>query len=88
MTNHTKNTNHRLTSDPNIALSVAQATHCDPKNHVNDNATSSPFRNLRAAVALYFAWYNFCRVHGSLRVTPAMAAGITDTIWDLERLLP
>ncbi|MDE0001710.1 MAG: hypothetical protein OXQ29_03330 [Rhodospirillaceae bacterium] len=49
---------------------------------------SKKLRNLRAAVALYFAWYNFCRIHGSLRVTPAMAAGITDTVWALERLLP
>jgi hypothetical protein len=42
--------------------------------------------NLRAAVALHFAHYNFVRVHSSLRVTPAMAAGITDHLWTMEDL--
>ena len=36
-----------------------------------------PRANLRAALALYFAYYNFCRMHKSIRMTPAMAAGIT-----------
>ena len=49
---------------------------------------SKKLANLQAAVALYFAWYNFCRIHGSLRVTPAMAAGVSEVVWDLERLLP
>ena len=48
---------------------------------------SKTLKHLRAAVALFFAHYNFCRVHGSLRVTPAMAVGITDTIWGVEALL-
>ena len=43
--------------------------------------------NLRAALALHFAHYNLCRVHGSLRVTPAMEAGITDHVWDLSALI-
>jgi len=51
------------------------------------NAFSKKLSNLRAALSLHFAWYNFCRVHSSLRVTPAMAAGITDEIWSLEKLL-
>ena len=34
--------------------------------------------------ALYFVWYNFCRIHKSLKVTPAMAAGVTDTLRDME----
>jgi hypothetical protein len=38
-------------------------------------------------LALYFAHYNFCRIHGSLRITPAMAAGITDHAWDLTELI-
>ncbi len=42
---------------------------------------------LRAAFALYVANYNFARIHGSLRVTPAMAAGAT-RVWELERLPP
>jgi IS1 family transposase len=48
---------------------------------------SKKLENLAAAVALHVAYYNFCRVHGSLRVTPAMAAGITDHVWELGELL-
>jgi hypothetical protein len=51
------------------------------------NAFSKKVENLKAAVALHFAWYNFVRVHGSLRVTPSMQAGITDHIWSLTELL-
>jgi hypothetical protein len=51
------------------------------------NAFSKKIENLKAACALHFAWYNFCRVHASLRVTPAMQVGISDEIWSLERLL-
>ena len=40
------------------------------------NAFSKKLENLKAACALHFAWYNFCRVHSSLRVTPAMQAGM------------
>jgi hypothetical protein len=38
-------------------------------------------------VAIYHAYYNFCRVHQTLRVTPAMAAGLTDHVWSLEELV-
>jgi IS1 family transposase len=51
------------------------------------NAFSKKWENLRAALALYFAFYNFCRVHKTLRVTPAMEAGITDRIWTIAELL-
>jgi transposase-like protein/IS1 family transposase len=51
------------------------------------NAFSKKLENLKAAVALHFAYYNFCRVHKSLRVTPAMEAGLTDHIWTLKDLL-
>ena len=50
-------------------------------------AFSKKWDNLKAALALHFAHYNFCRVHGSLRITPAMAAGITDHIWMIEELI-
>jgi len=45
------------------------------------NAFSKKWENHWAAVALWFAFYNFCRVHKSLRTTPAMAAGISNHIW-------
>ena len=51
------------------------------------NAFSKKLDNLKAALALHFAWYNFVRIHRSLRVTPAMAAGVTDRVWGLEELL-
>lgn len=51
------------------------------------NAFSKKLENLKAALAVYFAWYNFCRIHSSLRVTPAMAAGITDSIWGLDAFI-
>lgn len=51
------------------------------------NAFSKKLKNLKAAVSLHFAHYNFCRIHQSLQVTPAMAAGLTDHVWDLSELL-
>lgn len=51
------------------------------------NAFSKKLDNLNAAMALHFAWYNFVRIHRSLRATPAMAAGVTDRVWELGNLL-
>jgi IS1 family transposase len=48
---------------------------------------SKKLENLAAAIALHTAHYNFCRRHGTLRVTPAMAANVTDRLWNLEDLL-
>jgi IS1 family transposase/transposase-like protein len=51
------------------------------------NAFSKKLDNLKAAIALHFAHYNFCRVHKTLRVTPAMEAGLTDHVWSVAELL-
>jgi IS1 family transposase len=51
------------------------------------NGFSKKLANLKSAVALYFAHYNFVRIHQSLRVTPAMQAGITNHVWEMEELL-
>jgi IS1 family transposase len=51
------------------------------------NAFSRKIENMRAALALHFAHYNFCRVHSSLRVTPAMQAGLVDCVWSVDDLL-
>lgn len=51
------------------------------------NAFSKKLENLKAAVSLYFCHYNFVRIHGSLRVTPAMEAGLTDHIWSVHNLI-
>jgi hypothetical protein len=51
------------------------------------NAFSKKLTNLKAALALHFAHYNFMRMHRTLRVTPAMEAGITGHVWTWEELL-
>lgn len=51
------------------------------------NAFSKKVENLEHAVALHFMHYNFCRVHQTLRVTPAMEAGISDHVWEIGDLV-
>ena len=51
------------------------------------NAFSKKVQNHAAAVALYFMYYNFGRVHQTLRVTPAMEAGVTDHVWSVEAIV-
>lgn len=51
------------------------------------NGFSKKFENLRHAVALNFMYYNFCRIHQTLRVTPAMEAGLADHVWEIEELV-
>jgi IS1 family transposase len=51
------------------------------------NALSKKVENHAAAVALYFMYYNFGRVHQTLRVAPAMEAGISDHVWSIEEIV-
>ena len=51
------------------------------------NAFSKRWDSLWSAYCLHFAYYNFCRIHRSIRVTPAMEAGIANHVWDLKDLL-
>jgi transposase-like protein/IS1 family transposase len=51
------------------------------------NAYSKKWENLKAMLALYFAYYNFCRIHSSIRCTPAMESGLTGHVWTLRELL-
>lgn len=51
------------------------------------NGFSKKVENHGHMVALYFMHFNFCRIHKTLRVTPAMEAGLTDHVWSLEELL-
>jgi hypothetical protein len=39
------------------------------------------------SVALHFAYYNFCKIHTTLRTSPAMAAGVTNRLWEIEDVL-
>jgi hypothetical protein len=50
------------------------------------NAFGKQPHNLSAAVALHFMHYSFCRIHQTLRITPAMAAGLTDHVWELSEI--
>jgi hypothetical protein len=51
------------------------------------NAFSKKVQNHAAAVALGFMYYNFCRIHQTLRVTPAMEAGLSNHAWGLDELV-
>lgn len=51
------------------------------------NGFSKSVLHHAAAVAIHFMWYNFAKVHSSLRVTPAMQAGIADHIWELDEII-
>jgi len=51
------------------------------------NGFSKKWENHWAALCVHFAWYNLVRIHRTLRMTPAMAAGVTDHIWSIRELL-
>jgi hypothetical protein len=51
------------------------------------NAFSKKLENHTHALSIYFMHYNFVRIHQTLRCTPAMAAGVTDTLWSLEDIV-
>ncbi|MDA8325366.1 MAG: IS1 family transposase, partial [Nitrospiraceae bacterium] len=51
------------------------------------NAFSNKVENHIHTLSLYFMFYNFCRIHKTLRVTPAMAAGVADHVWSIEEIL-
>ena len=51
------------------------------------NAFSKKAENHAHAVSLFFMFYNFCRIHKSLKVSPAMAAGVSDRLWSLDDVI-
>ena len=51
------------------------------------NAFSKKLENHMAAIALHFMYYNFARIHQTLRMSPAMAAGVTTKLWDVEDIV-
>ena len=51
------------------------------------NAFSKKFENFKAAVALHYAYYNFVKINSAVRCTPAMAAGVTNTLWTVRDLV-
>ena len=73
-------TSHAERQNLNIRMGIRRFTRLT-------NAFSKKFENHCHMVAIYFTYYNFCRIHQTLRVTPAMEAGLTDHVWSLEELL-
>ncbi len=71
---------HNERHNPSIRMAVRRMTRLT-------NAFSKKLENHEYHLALYFLYYNFCRVHMALKTTPAVAAGITDGVWSVERLL-
>ena len=51
------------------------------------NAFSKKIENHMAAISLHYMHYNFCRIHQTLRITPAMAAGVSDHVWSLDEVI-
>jgi hypothetical protein len=50
-------------------------------------AFSKKLANLEASIALHYAHYNFVQIHRTLRMTPAMAASVTNQLWSVEQLM-
>lgn len=86
---------HKISGNPNVKLvstSFAERQNLTMRMNMRrftrlTNAFSKKVDNLEAAVALHFMYYNFCRIHKTLRVTPAMEAGVTDHVWSLEEII-
>ena len=51
------------------------------------SAHSKKIENHEHALAIYFIYYNFARIHSTLRVTPAMEAGVSNHVWNLEKII-
>ncbi len=85
----------KIAGEPNIAL--AGTSYIERSNLTlrmgcrrfarKTNAHSKKLEYHCHALSLHFAYYNFVRIHGTLRVTPAMAAGVTNELWSLEDLV-
>ncbi|MEO2088516.1 MAG: IS1 family transposase [Gemmataceae bacterium] len=73
-------TSHAERSNLSIRMAVRRMTRLT-------NAHSKKWENHRAALGLYFAHYSFCRVHSTLRTTPAVASGLADRVWSVAELL-
>src|SRR5712691_4187345 len=79
--------------DPNrISTSYAERQNLTMRMHIRrftrlTNAFSKKIENHACSVALHAMYYNFVRIHQTLKVTPAMAAGVTDRLWEMGDLV-
>jgi len=79
--------------DPSrICTSIVERSHLSMRTSIRrltrlTNAFSKKWENLKAMLAIYFAFYNFCRIHSTIRCPPAMESGIPQHVWTLRELL-
>lgn len=88
----TKKTAHGAPNLDRASTSHVERANLTVRMHVRRftrlcNGFSRKIENHRAAVSLHVAWYNFVRVHESLRVTPAMESGLVSSVWTIEDLV-
>lgn len=88
----TKKTIYGVPDPTHISTAYVERNNLTTRHHIGRMrrlclAFSKRLPNHRAAVALHFAWYNFCHVVKTLRVSPAVQAGVTDHVWELSELL-
>jgi IS1 family transposase len=77
---------HRISTSMIERQNLTMRMHCRRLTRLT-NAFSKKLENFKAAVALHFAYYNFVKVHSSLRVTPAMAVGVSSRLWTVADLV-
>lgn len=85
----------RVTGNPDmekVSTSYVERQNLTMRMHMRrftrlTNGFSKKLENHMHSISLYFMYYNFCKIHKTLRVTPAMEAGITDYVWDLEDVI-
>jgi IS1 family transposase len=77
---------NRITTSHVESQNLTLRMHCRRLTRLT-NAYSKKFKNFQAAVALNFAYYNFCKTHNSLRMTPAQAAGVENSAWTVAELI-
>jgi IS1 family transposase len=77
---------NRITTSHVESQNLTLRMHCRRLTRLT-NAYSKKFENFQAAVALNFAYYNFCKTHNSLRMTPAQAAGVEASAWTVAELI-
>jgi IS1 family transposase len=84
-----------ITGDPDpghVSTSYVERQNLTMRMHMRrftrlTNGFSKKVVNHAAAVALHYMYYNFCKVHKTLRVTPAMEAGVSDHVWEVEEIV-
>jgi IS1 family transposase len=86
---------HRITGNPSmkdVSTSYVERANLTMRMHMRrftrlTNGFSKKLENHMHAVSLHFMFYNFCKIHSTLRVSPAMAAGVDDHLWDMEEVV-